>query len=194
MTRLMRIVVLLLIPVVVLVGGCKSSSSNATGSADQSIPSDPAGTAADAQAEDTACPASNTTAFAKTKFVAHTGLAFGTFHRWIYKPAKAGTFAKGAKGRITAFVKGGLAALFIKREVRLALADAKANPTLCKTISAPLGKLGDTVQSAFDKLKSGDSSGVDGLNTLIGQTENSSKGQGVQITEDENADLSKSPS
>lgn len=153
-----------------------------------------ADSAAAAQAEDTSCPASNTTAFAKTKFVAHTGLAFGTFHRWIYKPAKAGTFKKGAKGRITAFVKGGLAALFIKREVRLALADAKANPTLCKTISAPLGKLGDTVQSAFDKLETGDSSGVDGLNTLISQTEDTSKSQGVQITENENGDLSKSPS
>lgn len=157
----MRIVVLLLIPVVVLVGGCKSSSSSAPSSGtDQSIPADPTGTAADAQAEDTTCPTSNTTAFAKTKFVAHTGLAFGAFHRWLYKPMKAGTFKKGAKGRVTAFVKGGLAALFIKREVRLALADAKANPTLCKTISAPLGKLGDTVQSAFDKLESGDSCGV----------------------------------
>ncbi len=191
----MRIVVLLLIPVVVLVGGCKSSSSSAPSSGtDQSIPADPTGTAADAQAEDTTCPTSNTTAFAKTKFVAHTGLAFGAFHRWLYKPMKAGTFKKGAKGRVTAFVKGGLAALFIKREVRLALADAKANPTLCKTISAPLGKLGDTVQSAFDKLKSGDSSGVDGLNSLISQTESSSKGQGVEITENENGDLTKSPS
>ncbi len=191
----MRIVVLLLIPVVVLVGGCKSSSSNATGSGtDQSIPADPTGTAADSKAEDTTCPTSNTTAFAKTKFVAHSGLAFGAFHRWLYKPLKAGTFKKGAKGRITAFVKGGLAALFVKREVRLALVDAKANPTLCKTISVPLGKLGDTVQSAFDKLKSGDSSGVDGLNTLISQTESSSKSQGVEITENENGDLTKSPS
>lgn len=192
----MRILVLLLIPVVVLVGGCKSSSSSSAASsgAEQSIPADPTGTAADAQAEDTSCPTSNTKAFAKTRFVAHTGLAFGTFHRWMYKPMKAGTFKKGAKGRITAFVKGGLAALFIKREVRLALEDAKANPTLCKTISAPLGKLGDTVQSAFDKLKSGDSSGVDGLNTLISQTEDTSKKDGVTITEDENGDLTKSPS
>lgn len=191
----MRIMVLLLIPVVVLVGGCKSSSSSAPSSgADQSIPADPTGTSADTQAEDTSCPTSNTTAFAKTKFVAHSGLAFGAFHRWIYKPMKAGTFKKGAKGRITAFVKGGLAALFVKREVRLALADAKANPTLCKSISVPLGKLGDTVQSAFDKLKGGDNSGVDGLNSLISQTESTSAKDGVQITENENGDLTKSPS
>ena len=194
MTRLVRILVLLMIPVIVLVGGCKSSSTTASSGVDQSIPADPSGTAADAQAEDTSCPTTNTTSFAKTKFVAHTGLAFGAFHRWLYKPMQAGTFKKGAKGRITAFVKGGLAALFIKREVRLALADAKANPTLCKTISAPLGKLGDTVQSAFDKLKGGDDSGITGLNTLIGQTETSSKGQGVEITENEDGDLTKSPS
>ncbi|MBO0853298.1 MAG: hypothetical protein J2P18_05970 [Nocardia sp.] len=186
---------MLLIPVVVLVGGCKSSSTNAAnGGADQSIPADPAGTAQDAQAEDTSCPTSNTTAFAKTKFVAHSGLAFGAFHRWLYKPYKAGTFKKGAKGRITGFIKGGLAALFVKREVRLALADAKANPTLCKSISAPLGKLGDSVQGAFDKLKGGDGSQMDSLNSTITQAENSSKADGVEIKEDENGDLSKAPS
>jgi hypothetical protein len=54
---------------------------------------------------------------------------------------------------------GGLAALFVKREIRLASEDVKANPTLCKAIAAPLGKIGDAVQAAFDKLKTGDASG-----------------------------------
>jgi hypothetical protein len=38
-----------------------------------------------------------------------------------------------------------LAALLVKREIRLASEDVKANPTLCKAIAAPLGKIGDTV-------------------------------------------------
>lgn len=88
----------------------------------------------------------------------HSGLAFGAFHRYLYKPYQAGTFKKGASGRILAFIKGGLAALFIKREVRLATEDVKANPTLCKAIAAPLDWIGNSVQATFDKLKTADAS------------------------------------
>ena len=123
----------------------------------------------------------------------HSGLAFGAFHRYLYKPYKAGTFKKGAKGRITGFVKGGLAALFIKREVRLASEDVKANPTLCKAIAAPLKKIGDSVQASFDKLKKGDSSGIDDANSLISNVESSSSKGGVPIAENENADLTSTP-
>jgi hypothetical protein len=38
----------------------------------------------------------------KTKFVLHAGLAFGAFHRYLYKPFKAGTFKAHAHGRIRA--------------------------------------------------------------------------------------------
>jgi hypothetical protein len=41
-------------------------------------------------------------------------------------------FKKGASGRIGALIKGGLAALFVKREIRLASGDVKANPTLVR--------------------------------------------------------------
>ncbi|HTS73873.1 MAG TPA: hypothetical protein VMG74_09185, partial [Gaiellaceae bacterium] len=51
---------------------CGSSKSTATSSA-------AAGTATTAT--------TSTTHLAKTKFVLHAGLAFGAFHRWIYKPA-----------------------------------------------------------------------------------------------------------
>jgi hypothetical protein len=108
-------------------------------------------------------------------------------------PTRPGTFKKGASGRITAFVKGGLAALFIKREIRLASQDVKANPTLCKAIAAPLGKIGDTVQAAFDKLKSGDASGVTNVNSLVSSVEGTSKTDGVPITENDNPDLTSTP-
>jgi hypothetical protein len=167
-----------------------SSSSTAQGDA---IPADPSGSAADSQPIDESCPSSNTVAFAKTKFVLHSGLAFGAFHRYLYKPYQAGTFKKGASGRITAFIKGGLAALFIKREIRLASEDVKANPTLCKAIAAPLGKIGDSVQSAFDKLKGGDASGVTNVNSLVSSVEGTSNNDGVAITENDNPDLTSTP-
>ena len=193
MTRAVRILIVLLLPVLVVVAGCGGSApaaSTAASSSADAIPADPTGNAADAASIDESCPTSNTTSFAKTKFVLHTGLAFGAFHRYLYKPYQAGTFKSGANGRITAFIKGGLAALFIKREIRLASEDVKANPTLCKAIAAPLGKLGDTVQAAFDKLKSGDASGVTDANTAISGVEGTSKKDGVDITENDNPDLS----
>ena len=47
--------------------------------------------------------------FAKTKFVLHMGLAFGAFHRYVYKPWKSGSFSSGAKGRVKAILKAGTA-------------------------------------------------------------------------------------
>ena len=93
-------------------------------------------------------PTSNSTSFAKTKFLLHAGLAFGAFHRYLYKPLQAGTYKSGADGRIKAFLKAGLAALYIKREVRLAYSDVTANPTLCKAIAAPLRSVGDKISAA----------------------------------------------
>lgn len=192
-TRRLAVLLMILVAPIALLAGCKksdSSSSAAPSSAAVSVSqsgSAPSGSATD-------CPTSNTTSFAKTKFVAHSGLAFGAFHRYLYKPYKAGTFTKGADGRLTAFAKGGLAALFIKREIRLASEDVKANPTLCRAIAAPLARIGDTVQAAFDKVKSGDASGIDGVESAITSVSSSSKKDGVDITENDNPDLNSAPS
>jgi len=193
---LIRLIAVLIVPVVLLVGGCghKQSTTAANGaSPSDSLPADPSGNAADAALITQTCAAQATTPFAKTKFVAHSGLAFGAFHRYLWKPFQAGTFKKGAHGRVTGFIKGGLAALFVKREIRLATTDVQADPTLCKSIIAPLDKIGDTVQSAFDKLKGGDASGITDLNSSIGSIESTSQKDGVAIQEDENADIAKQP-
>ena len=136
------------------------------------------------------CPTSNTTAFAKTKFLTHTGLAFGAFHRYLWKPYQAGTFTSGAHGRITAFVKGGLAAAFIAREVRLASGDVQANPTLCHVIGAPLAEVGSLISSAVTKLKGGDPSGLTAVNDAVGSVTSGSARQGVAIQDDPNPNLS----
>jgi len=152
--------------------GAGSSSSSASGSTDAN-----------------GCPTSNTTTFAKSKFVLHTGLAFGTFHRYIYKPFKAGQFSSGASGRVATFAKGGATALFAKREIRLASQDVKANPTLCRVLAAPLSKLAATFDGLGTKLKDGDTSGVSDANSQIAGISAASAKGGAPITErtDENA-------
>jgi hypothetical protein len=200
MTRMVRLLVVLLLPLLVITG-CKGATPNAAAppasaanSSGAALPADPPENSTDAAPIDQSCPATNTTAFAKTKFAAHTGLAFGAFHRYLYKPYQGGTFAKGASGRITAFIKGGLAALFIKREIRLASQDVKANPSLCKAIAAPLAKIGDSVQAAYDKLKTGDPSGITATDSAVSSVETTSTHDGVPITENDNPDLTSTPS
>ena len=82
---------------------------------------------------------------AKTKFVANVGLAAGASYQWLYKPFKAGTFKKGAKGRTFAVVKAGLAGAFTYNRLKAALNDAKGDPTLSKATTA--------LQSGVDKIK-----------------------------------------
>jgi hypothetical protein len=83
--------------------------------------------------------------FAKTKFVLHMGLAFGAFHRYIYKPLRAGAFKAGASGRIKAFLKAATAAVFAVHELKVANQDALSDEhlrPLAEKVDGLLGKLG----------------------------------------------------
>jgi hypothetical protein len=179
MKRLVALVAALAL-VVFLAAGCKSS---ATGAASSS----PSGATATAVA--TSCP-TEASGFAKTKFVTHAALGFGAFHRYIYKPYKAGTFRSGAHGRLGAFIKAGLAALFIKREIRLAGLAAQKSPALCKVVLSPLRTVSETIQAAVSKLKGGDTSGINDVQGAITQVKSGATSQGATITEDPNAPLS----
>lgn len=193
--------VLSIVLVAFLAAGCggKNDSAGSAASAVSSgvnggsSPSGAAGSdstgSTDSTSSAAACPTSNTTSFAKSKFVLHAGLAFGAFHRYLYKPFQAGTFKSGAHGRITGFVKAGAAALFIKREVRLASEDVQANPTLCKAIGQPLQAVGDQVSSVVDKLKSGDTSAIGVLEGLVQTVESKASSSGNAIQEDSNPSL-----
>ena len=76
----------------------------------------------------------STVHFAKTKFLLHAGLAFGAFHRYIYKPFRAGVFSHPFLHKLW-LIKAGLAALFIRHELRLAATDVRASPLLRKLFS-----------------------------------------------------------
>ena len=189
-----RILVPLMLALALFAGGCNNKSATTSSAPAASTPTS-AGVATTAPSaspanESAACPTSNTTSFAKTKFVLHAGLAFGAFHRYLYKPFKAGTFTSGGTAhKILVFGKAGAAALFIKREIRLSIDDVKANPLLCKAIAAPLRSLSDTIGGAVNKLKSGDTSALTDANSAIAAIETQAGQGGAAIAEDANAQL-----
>jgi len=174
----------------VLVGCGKSTATSAGSSAGvtSSVPAagaaGGAGTSASAATTSAGgCPTSNTKSFAKSKFVLHVGLAAGTFHRYLYKPFKAGTFHKGASGRISGLVKGGATALFDEHEIRQAITDVKANPTLCKVLIAPLSEVADKFTAMKSKLTSGDTTSLDTVNSSLSSISSTSAKDGAPITE-----------
>ncbi len=190
MTRRSAPLLAVLLALSVLLAGCGAGSGTASGGSGYSggagsgtsTSQSPGGAQATPSAAAADCPTGgNTKDFAKTRFVLHAGEAFGVFHRYLYKPYRSGAFRKGAGGRIQTFLKAGAAALFIKRQVRLATEDAKANPTLCKAIAAPLVQVRDSVSGAVSQLRNGDVSGIEALNGIVGGIQGSAARHGVRI-------------
>ncbi|MFN8111162.1 MAG: hypothetical protein U0Y82_15180 [Thermoleophilia bacterium] len=132
------LVCLMMVLSVGVLAGCGSSSSSSNG----------------------ATTSKNTPAFAKTRFLLHAGLAIGAFHRYIYKPAKAGSFAQGAPHRRTTIVKAALAGAFVVYETNKALKFAKADPTLSKVV-VPLTALSGALGPLVSKIKGGNLSAGD---------------------------------
>ena len=120
------------------------------------------------------------------KFALHAGLAFGAFHRWIYKPLKNGTFTGGILKHKLALVKAGLAGLFAYHELKIAIQDARASPKLQKLV-APITALGDKLKSIGDNAKSGnfDPSTITSANNNATSLSGLAKQAGVSITPQE---------
>jgi hypothetical protein len=133
----------------IAVAGCGSKSSSS---------SSPAPAPAPGQSSSASTPASTpsttpTTSFAKTKFVLHFGLAVGAFHRWIYKPFKAGSFARPTTHKL-ALVKAAAAALFVYHELKLAYRDAQSSPLL-RTLTSPITALMNKFQAMRAQFQAG---------------------------------------
>jgi hypothetical protein len=156
--------------------GCGSSKSSSSSSAAPQASS--SGTSTSASSAST-----SSTHLAKTKFVLHAGLAFGTFHRWIYKPLKQGLLAHPLQHKV-AIVKAGLAGAFVIHEVKLALTDAQSSPTLRKLV-APLTALQSKLSAATASIKGGhpDASSVDSANSVISMVHSGSAAAGRPIAE-----------
>ncbi len=154
--------------------GCGSSSKSSSSSANGQSP-----------ATSQSAPSSTTapTHFAKTKFALHAGLAFGAFHRYIYKPFKQGAFSGGVLHHKAAVVKAALAAAFTYHEVKLALDDARSSRIL-STLLSPLLALQTKLSSLRDGFKGGnlDPATIQSANadTTTISAESSRKGQPIQ--------------
>jgi len=165
-----KLSIILVIGLLAFTAACSSSSSTVNSS---SATGNNVATSA-ASATPGTCPTSNTKSFAKTRFVADVALAGGAFKRYIYSPAKAGKFQKGANGKVLALVKAAAAGAFTINRLDAAKDAAEANPTLCKLIVAPIAKFSASVSGLIDKAKGGSidpsdvTSGNDFLNDLHG--------------------------
>jgi hypothetical protein len=127
------------------------------------------------------CPTTATKSFAKTRFVADAGLAFGAFNQWILKPYRNGSFASGAPGQKTAIVKAAAAGLFAINRLNAARKLVSADPTLCKYLKVPFESMTTAVNDAVAKLKKGDTSAITGAGTALEGLRKSAQDAGVKI-------------
>jgi hypothetical protein len=180
-----RLSILLAIVMLAFTAAC-SSSSSATSSASGT------GTGAAVAATQTPapCPTKNTKSFAKTRFVADVALAGGAFKRYIYSPAKAGKFKKGANGKVVALVKAAAAGAFTINRLNAAKNAAEANPTLCKLLAQPLAKFSASVSGLIGKAKSGfgsiNPSDVEGGSGFLDDLHNAASQGGAAFTDNTN--------
>jgi len=122
--------------------------------------------------------------FAKTKFVLHAGLAFGAFHRWIYKPFKAGDFSHPLRHKLDV-VKALAAAAFVSHEVLLARQDVGASKLLRRVV-LPLVTIGGAVaviRSALKSHQAPSASTVGSANSSISTVKSDSASGGAPIHE-----------
>ncbi len=170
--RKLLALVLLVAALAVPVAGCGSSSSSSAGGGSSSGGS-----------------STSHVTLAKTKFVFHSALAFGAFHRYIYKPVRAGDLRHPFSHKL-ALIKAGIAAGFVYHELKLALHDAQSSPTLSKLVS-PLTALQMKFSGLGGQLRSGsaDPNTITQANGQIGSIHQQAAAAGQPITEQTPAHL-----
>jgi hypothetical protein len=165
------------------VAGCSSSPSSSPAANGTSTSTSTSTAAAGTLAAP--CPTKATKHIAKTRFVLAVGLAAGAFRKWIYNPWQAGTFHKGADGRVAAMVKAGLAGAFVLNRLHAAKTLAQSDPLLCKVMIAPINKLTASIAGLVGKSKAGTLSPADVASSSGDLTEvkSASSGAGAPVTE-----------
>jgi hypothetical protein len=159
----------IIIPIILLaLSGCSSKPKDATGAGAQAPAVGAQTTPATPGATPGACPTAATRKFAKTRFITNAGLAAGAFKRYIYGPYKRGEFKSGAPKHKRAVVKAAAAGVFALDQLRRARINIKADPTLCRMLSAPIAGLSATMAGLVAKLKKGDVDPTDIANTSGG--------------------------
>ncbi len=171
-----RLVTLSVLVMTLAAAGCGSSSSSST----TSSAAGSAGATTASQTTGTATSSASVGHLPTAKFVLHAGLAFGAFHRYIYKPFKAGQL-HGFTHKL-ALLKAGVAGLFAYHELKLAVLDAHASPILSKLL-APVDALGNKLKGIGSSAKGGsiDGSSIESANGDITSLSGQAKQSGLSI-------------
>jgi hypothetical protein len=121
--------------------------------------------------------------FAKTKFVLHGGLAYGAFHRYIYKPYRAGSFRSGGPKHKRSIAKAALATAFIVHELkqmnRAALSDDDLRP-----VAQKIGNILPSLSSLAAALKAGNFGTLDAIKKGFDGIVGDAKAAGVDVPKD----------
>lgn len=171
----MRRVLALIVMLVILFGGATAcgSSSKSTQAAISTSQAASANATQSASPSSATCASAGTRKIPKTRLLADLGLTYGLFHRYLYKPYKAGSFHKGANGRTAAIIKAALASAAIIKLLSNAVENAAADPTLCKYVPN-IDSIKSSLSSITGKIKDGTatSSDVDSTSNLFDQLKN----------------------
>jgi hypothetical protein len=170
-----------------LVAGCGSStkSGSSGGGGSSSSVAGATSTGSTDTTSSTDCPTTNTKSFAKTRFVSDVGGALFLTNRYVLQPYRAGKFTKGAGGRTVALIKAAAAVAATTKLLKNAQSNAKANPTLCKSVSGPLTRLTNGLSGVVGGLKSGSLSAgaLSGIGGLLTSVKSKSGQGGVPVNE-----------
>ena len=168
----MKRVIALVVGLMILLGGATACSSSSSSTQAATPASQTASSTASPSAA--SCASVGTRKIPKTRLLADLALTYGAFHRYLYKPYKAGAFRKGADGRVKAIIKAGLATAVIVKLLSNAKENAAADPTLCKYVPS-MDNIKASLSNLADKIKGGSatSSDADSTNSLFDQLKNS---------------------
>ena len=181
-----RAALLSLLTVAALVAGCGGDDSGSAAPARPGLsPSDSQAAPSGSAGPSAACPSDNTRSFAKTRFVADLGGAAFLTKRYVYDPYRAGKFARGASGRTVAVVKAGVAAATSVKLLKNAQENAKADPTLCRTIATPMAAAIAALGGVTGALTGGDLSALSGLGGALDNLRGLAGSAGVDVPERE---------
>ena len=168
----MKRVIALVVGLMILLGGATACSSSSSSTQAATPASQTASSAASPSGA--SCASVGTRKIPKTRLLADLALTYGAFHRYLYKPYKAGAFRKGADGRVKAIIKAGLATAVIVKLLSNAKENAAADPTLCKYVPS-MDNIKASLSTLAAKIKGGSatSSDADSTNSLFDQLKNS---------------------
>lgn len=121
--------------------------------------------------------------FPKTKFLLHAGLAYGAFHRYIYKPYKANGFSKGSPKRVRTIAKAAASAAFVYHELKQADDAAQSSDILRRRVHDPLSRVLANLKDLPSLIKGGSFAAIANTSSLLDGVKSAASGAGANIVD-----------